>query len=489
MGGPGGGGRGASGGGGRSGGGGVGGGEGVCLRCLVDKLGAADGVRGPLPRGEAAGLGRALRAAAEALETGMAPLSLRCNAHASPADGLSAGLLARCFQFLDGADIARAAQVCKFWNSAQEEPGLWEHKLRACAHGGALDLELLSSDGVGSVAWQRARNLYRRYRRAQWDLRWSSPRFDWAGIHVRDRPDGTFSSPASMFDWSRTFLRASGDLRALKNEFGADEFPEELLLFGGPDPTAHGMDIGMRATPPVSEGVCEWKIRLKDVRALTFSGSRLRPVLGVCLQETVAGGGGTLFVAGGRAAGPDRRTWTAAQALPAGQSFTQWCRPGSEGGGRARQPRAGTSSAGAPEQPVAGAGDKASCGRQSKLSAGDKASCHVMRCVYLPRRADHLSVLDGAALWKVRLDCGSRTVQIFAYPVPQHGNFADPHLSRSKVLAAEFSVDLASYAGLGEEAAKASGRARDLQPPRLYSLFLQIPYLVQAEIVSMEALI
>ena len=57
------------------------------------------------------------------------------------------------------------------------------------------------------------------------------------------------------------------------------------------------------------------------------------------------------------------------------------------------------------------------------------------------------------------------------------------------MLAAEFSVDLASYAGLGEEAAKASGRARDLQPPRLYSLFLQIPYLVQAEIVSMEALI
>ena len=120
--------------------------------------------------------------------------------------------------------------------------------------------------------------------------------------------------------------------------------------------------------------------------------------------------------------------------------------------------------------------------------AGEEASCHILRCVYLPRRPDHLSVLDGAALWKVRLDCRSRTVQVFAYPVPQHGNFADPLLSRSEVLAAEFSVDLASYAGLGEEAAKASGRTGDRQPPRLYSLFLQIPYLVQAEIVSMEAL-
>ena len=448
--------------------------ESVCLRCLAEELRAADGGRAPLPR--AAELGWALRAAAGALEAGRPPVGLRCAAHASPVDALSADLLARCFRFLDGGGIACAARVCKFWNAAQQDPGLWEHKLRACPHGPALDFGVLGKvpgkGACGRDAWRRARALYRDNRQARWDLGWCCPRFDWAGIHVRSLPDGTLESPASKFDWSRVVLReivsgprASPAGPTVKNEFGAEEFPEELLLFGAPDPNTNGMDLGVRVAPPVSIGVCEWKVQLRDVlRAL--SGSRMRPVLGVCLQESAVGGGGTLFVAGDRAASPERRTWMAAQALPPGMSFKAF---------RSMQ------------DPDSGAG-----------GAPGEARCHLMRCVYLPRRPDRLSVMEGAALWKVRLDCRLRTAQVFAYPVVQHGAFADPYLPRSEVLVAEFSVDPAQYPGLGEETARAAGLHVLGRPAGeadasaghrpAYSLFMQVPYNVQAELVSMEAL-
>ena len=445
--------------------------EGVCLRCLAEELRAADGGRAPLPR--AAELGRALRAAAGSLEGGRPPVGLRCAAHASPVDALSADLLARCFRFLDGGGLACAARVCKFWNGAQRDPGLWEHKLRACPHGPALDFgvlgEALREGACGRGGWRRARALYRDNQKARWDLGWCCPRFDWAGIHVTSLPDGTLASPASKFDWSRVVLRDVGPLSspagpAVKNEFGAEEFPEELLLFGAPEPHTNGMDLGVRVAPPVSVGVCEWKVQLRDVRAPALSGSRMRPVLGVCLQESAVGGGGTLFVAGNRAPSSGHRTWMAAKALPFGASFS-----------RSKQ------------EPGFGA-DRAQ----------GEASCHLMRCVYLPRRPDRLSVLDGAALWKVRLDCRLRTAQVFAYPVVQHGAFADPYLSRSEVLAAEFSVDPAQYPGLGDEAARAAGRVLPGPPAGgtgaaegrrpAYSLFMQLPYLVQAELVSMEAL-